>query len=46
MLIEGQTPETLPEQLIGTVRLAHLDLKTAAVWDEETGRLVKPGEFA
>ena len=46
VLIEGQTPETLPEQLVGTVRLARLDLKTAAFLDEESGRLIKPGEFA
>lgn len=36
-LVEGQAPEELPERLIGTVRYDHLDLRTAATWDEELG---------
>jgi hypothetical protein len=45
VLLEGQTSETLPEHLIGTIRLDHVDLKTAAYLDEATGRILKPGEM-
>ena len=34
VLIEGRSEDTLPEQLIGTVRLDALDLKSAAFFDE------------
>ena len=34
VLIEGKSEATLPEQLIGTVRLDALDLKSAAYFDE------------
>jgi hypothetical protein len=40
VLVEGQTPEHLPEQLVGTVRLDKLDLKSACYFDESSGRLV------
>lgn len=33
-LIEGQDSEELPERLIGSVRYDHLNLYTAATWDE------------
>ena len=39
VLIEGQSDETLPEQLIGTVRLDALDLKSAAYFDETSGTI-------
>lgn len=29
VLLEGQAPEELPEKLLGTIRLHHLDLKAA-----------------
>lgn len=45
VLIEGQSPEQLPEQLIGTVRLDRLNLKTASYFDESTGRLLKAEEL-
>ncbi|KDD74041.1 DUF1336 hypothetical protein, partial [Helicosporidium sp. ATCC 50920] len=40
ILIEGQREETLPEALLGTLRLKALDLKTAAYLDETTGKIV------
>ena len=40
VLLEGQSPQHLPEQLIGTVRLDKLDLKTAAYFDENTQRII------
>lgn len=43
VLIEGQTAHTLPEHLLGTIRLSAIDLKTAAYLDESTGRVLKPG---
>ena len=45
VLIEGQTSETLPEQLVGTIRLDKLDLKTASYFDESTGRVCRPEAF-
>ena len=41
VLVEGQSLEQLPEQLIGTVRLDRLDLKTAAYFDEANGRVIR-----
>lgn len=41
LLLEGQKVEHLPEQLIGTIRLDKLDLKTAAYFDEATGKILK-----
>lgn len=41
VLIEGRSEETLPEQLIGTVRLDALDLKSAAYFDEAGGGLIE-----
>lgn len=41
VLVEGQAGPHLPEQLIGTVRLDRLDLRTAAYFDETTGRVLK-----
>jgi Protein ENHANCED DISEASE RESISTANCE 2, C-terminal/START domain len=41
VLLEGQIPQHLPEQLVGTVRLDKLDLKSACYFDESTGRLVQ-----
>ena len=43
MLIEGQVAETLPESLLGVLRLDCLDLQTAALFDEGTGRVLRPG---
>ena len=43
VLIEGQTPKTLPEQLLGTIQLNQVDLRTAAYLDESTGKVFKPG---
>lgn len=40
VLIEGQSEDTLPEQLIGTVRLDALDLKTASYFDESSGTVI------
>lgn len=45
VLIEGQSGPQLPEQLIGTVRLDQMDLKTAAYYDEGTGRVIKAEDF-
>ena len=45
VLVEGQGPDHLPEQLIGTVRLDKLDLKTAAYLDDATGRVLRPEAF-
>ena len=42
ILIEGQEPKHLPEQLIGTIRLDRLDLKSAAYLDETLGTVIKP----
>eukprot|EP00884_Botryococcus_braunii_P004242 jgi/Botrbrau1/13819/Bobra.0056s0061.1 len=39
VLLEGRYPEELPEKLIGTVRLVHLDLSAAGVLDLETGQI-------
>lgn len=41
VLVEGQTTQHLPEQLVGTVRLDKLDLKSACYFDESTGRLLQ-----
>ncbi len=43
VLLEGQTSQTLPEQLLGTIRLNAIDLKSAAYLDEATGRVFKAG---
>ncbi|KFM23600.1 hypothetical protein F751_2859 [Auxenochlorella protothecoides] len=45
VLLEGQTPATLPEQLLGTIRLAALDMKTAAYFDEGAGRIIQPEQL-
>lgn len=42
VLVEGQSADHLPEQLAGTIRLDRLDLKTAAYFDEPTGKVVRP----
>lgn len=36
-----QAEGELPERLIGSVRFEHLDLKTAAYLDDESGRIYK-----
>ena len=36
-----QADHELPERLIGSVRFEHLDLKTAAYLDDETGKIYK-----
>jgi hypothetical protein len=41
VLVEGQTAQHLPEQLVGTVRLDKLDLKSACYFDESSGKLVQ-----
>ncbi|KAL4514332.1 hypothetical protein Ndes2526B_g03998 [Nannochloris sp. 'desiccata'] len=41
ILLEGQIPQHLPEQLVGTVRLDKLDLKSACYFDESSGRLME-----
>ncbi len=43
VLVEGQSSAHLPEQLLGTVRLDHMDLRRTAYLDEATGRVV-PGD--
>ena len=40
-LIEGQSPDELPERLIGCVRYNHLDLRTAAKWDPQNNSIMK-----
>ncbi|KAI7837930.1 hypothetical protein COHA_008236 [Chlorella ohadii] len=40
-LVEGQAEDELPERLIGSVRFEHLDLKTAAYLDDESGKIYK-----
>ena len=45
VLIEGQSDDTLPEQLIGTVRLDALDLKSAAYFDEASGSILRKNEL-
>lgn len=42
VLLEGQTPEQLPENLLGTVRFSHLDMKTAPFFDTQTGIMHPP----
>lgn len=37
----AQADDELPERLIGSVRFEHLDLKTAAYLDDESGRIYK-----
>lgn len=44
-LVEGQAEDELPERLIGSVRFEHLDLKTAAYLDDESGRIFKNEKF-
>ena len=39
-LVEGQAPDELPERLIGSVRYDHLNLRTAAIWDEGAHQVV------
>ena len=36
-----QAEDELPERLIGSVRFEHLDLKTAAYLDDESGKIYK-----
>ena len=38
IVLEGHSPEELPEQLLGTVRCAHLDLNSAKLLDTATGK--------
>lgn len=45
-LVEGQGESELPERLIGSVRFEHLDLKTAAYLDDESGRIYKNDKFS
>lgn len=40
-LCRTQADDELPERLIGSVRFEHLDLKTAAYLDDESGRIYK-----
>lgn len=40
-----QAEDELPERLIGSVRFEHLDLKTAAYLDDESGRIFKNEKF-
>jgi hypothetical protein len=46
VLLEGREEEHLPEQLIGTIRLAKLDLRTAAYLDDASGRILKSQQGA
>lgn len=39
IVLEGHSPEELPECLLGTVRCSHLDLSSAKLLDVETGRI-------
>lgn len=43
-VLQGQQPEHLPEQLLGTIRLSNLDLGTASYLDEGSGRVLKSAE--
>lgn len=45
IVLEGKTQEELPESLLGTVRLDHLDLSTAVYLNtsEDPERLDEPG---
>jgi hypothetical protein len=36
-----QAEDELPERLIGSCRFEHLDLKSAAYLDDETGKIYK-----
>lgn len=45
VLIEGQSEEHLPEQLIGTVRLEGLDLKTASYFDESSSTVMRKDDL-
>lgn len=40
-LVEGRSRDHLPERLIGSVRYQHLNIKTAAVWDEVERKVVE-----
>lgn len=40
-LIEGRSEDHLPERLIGSVRYAHLNLKTGVRWDDDSGAIVE-----
>ncbi len=42
VLLEGKTPEQLPEQLLGTVRFSRLDMKQAPYFDTQTGIMHPP----
>lgn len=44
-LASPQSGETLPEQLLGTMRLDKLDLKSAAYLDEGTGRVMRASDM-
>lgn len=45
ILVEGQIKDHLPEQLIGTVRLSSIDLKTACYFDETSHTVVQKGDI-
>ena len=45
VLVEGQAVGELPEQLLGTMRLEKVDLKTAAYLAESSGRVLRPGDM-
>ncbi len=45
VLVEGQTPEHLPEHLLGSVRFQHLDLSTAAYLDDVSGKVLRMGDI-
>lgn len=38
IVLEGHTPQELPESLLGTVRCTHLDLGSAKLLNVETGK--------
>ena len=40
-MLSPQADAELPERLLGSVRFEHLDLKTAAYLDDESGRIYK-----
>ena len=43
IVLEGREDQELPEQLLGTVRFAQVDMKSAAWLDTNTGKVYPKG---